>query len=53
MQNPMPDVRWRQRLKGRARRVSPTEEVDLIAVLGLDRGLPAQTATQRTGLPFC
>ncbi|WP_336339775.1 MULTISPECIES: tyrosine-type recombinase/integrase [Stenotrophomonas maltophilia group] len=51
-QNPMSDVRWPQQPKGRARRVSPTEEADLIAAFGLDKGLSAETATQRTGLAF-
>lgn len=51
-QNPMSDVRWPQQPKGRARRVSPTEEADLIAAFGLETGLSAETATQRTGLAF-
>lgn len=34
-QNPMSDVRWRQQPKGRARRVSPNDEADLIAAFGL------------------
>lgn len=32
--------------------MSPTEEADLIAAFELDKGLLAETATQRTGLAF-
>lgn len=49
--NPMADVSWPKSPKGRARRITPEEEADLTAALGVAT-LRADTATQRVGLAF-
>ena len=49
--NPMDDVSWPKSPKGRARRITPEEEADLTAALGVAT-LRADTATQRVGLAF-
>ncbi|OUL25948.1 integrase [Nostoc sp. RF31YmG] len=51
-ENPMADVRWPSTPKGRARRITPEEERDIVAAFGLSGELKAETATQRTGLAF-
>lgn len=50
--NPMQDVRWPDRPRGRARRVSPEEVEGIATALGAWDVLRADTKIHRTGLAF-
>lgn len=50
--NPLADVKWPAKPKGRARRIQPNEVQAVARAFGVNEELRAETQTQRVGLAF-